>query len=99
MALPDASEYARLPYPFLRDGADEAAALEALDGAIAILVEGPALDAAIEAATARLDFEEQQRLVKRKLEFESRLRHMASARDKGNPGDTAAEAAGNKTAD
>ena len=54
-------------------------AAPALATAVAMLVEEPMLEAAIMAATERFDFEEQQRLVKRKLEFDSRLRQMAGA--------------------
>ena len=48
-----------------------------------MLVERPVLEAALQAATARFDadpdgaFAEQQRLLKRKLEFDTRLRQMA----------------------
>ena len=52
-----------------------------------ILAEEPALDAAIEAATARLDFDKQQRLLKRKLEFNARLRQMAGARAASSSGE------------
>jgi DNA primase len=50
--------------------------------AASLLVERPALETALAAATARFAtdpegaFAEQQRLLKRKLEFESRLRHI-----------------------
>ena len=53
---------------------------------MSLLVERPALEAALAAATARFEtdpecaFAEQQRLLKRKLDFEERLRHMASKR-------------------
>ncbi|HMO69341.1 MAG TPA: toprim domain-containing protein, partial [Novosphingobium sp.] len=80
LAAPQPEDFARIRFPFVEAGADPAAAADALAVAIAILVEEPALDAAIEDATARLDFEEQQRLLKRKLEFNARLRQMASAR-------------------
>ena len=55
--------------------------------AIELLVERPALETALADATERLNREftdeayaEQQRLLKRKLEFDSRLGQMASAR-------------------
>ena len=54
-----------------------------LTEAITLLVERPAIDAALAAATRRFDsdpegaFEEQQRLLKRKLAFEQRLLQMA----------------------
>jgi len=74
------------PFSFLLEGSDPGAAREDLAEAVALLVERPALDAAIAAATARFDsdpegaFAEQQRLRKRKLEFESRLGQMARKR-------------------
>jgi DNA primase len=52
--------------------------------AIALLVEAPAIEAALAAATARFEvdpegaFAEQQRLLKRKLEFDARLRQMGA---------------------
>ena len=78
---PDNSRYA-----FLVEGADPRAAREDLAEAVSLLVERPALDAALAAATARFEsdpeaaFAEQQRLLKRKLAFDSRLRQMASRR-------------------
>ena len=76
---PAPSLLAQIPFPFVREGVDRAEAAPALSIAVAMLVEEPKLDAAINAATERFDFEEQQRLVKRKLEFDSRLRLMAGA--------------------
>ena len=76
---PSPSLLAQIPFPFVREGVDRAEAAPALSVAVAMLVEEPKLDAAINAATERFDFEEQQRLVKRKLEFDSRLRLMAGA--------------------
>jgi DNA primase len=78
---PDSSRYA-----FLHEGADPLAAREDLAEAVSLLVERPALDAALAAATARFAtdpeaaFAEQQRLLKRKLAFEKRLGLMASRR-------------------
>ena len=92
--LPSPDDYARIRYPFVVDEVSREVATEALATAISILVEGPELEAALAAATARLDFEEQQRLLKRKLEFEARLRQMASARaalPSGNAPNTMAE--------
>ena len=80
LAIPQPAEFTRIRYPFGVEGVDRALAVDALAVAIGILVEEPELDAAIELATIRLDFEEQQRLLKRKLEFNARLRLMASAR-------------------
>lgn len=81
-------------YPFLVDGTEPAVAVEALAAAIMILAEEPMLDAAIEAATVRFEceptdetFDEQQRLLKRKLEFDSRLRQMAGARAASSSGE------------
>lgn len=72
-------------YTFLMEGTDPQAAREDLAEAVALLVEGPAIEAAIVDATARFEltfeqeaFEEQQRLLKRKLEFQQRLGQMAS---------------------
>ena len=73
-------------FSFLLEGSDPKVAHEDLAEAIALLVERPALDAAIAEATARFDsdpdgaFDEQQRLRKRKLEIESRLGQMARKR-------------------
>jgi DNA primase len=73
-------------YSFLLEGTDPQVAREELAEAVALLVERPALEAAIAAATARFDidpegaFAEQQRLRQRKLEIESRLGHMARKR-------------------
>lgn len=78
---PDSSRYA-----FLDEGADPRAAREDLAEAVSLLVERPALEAALAAATARFAtdpeaaFAEQQRLLKRKLAFEKRLGLMASRR-------------------
>ena len=85
-SVPQPEDYARIPFPFVGEDADPGDATEGLAVAIAILVEEPAIDAAIEDATARLDFEEQQRLLKRKLEFATRLRQMAGARNSVSPG-------------
>jgi DNA primase len=87
LAAPAPGEYARVPYPFVSPAAEAAEAAESLAAAISMLVEEPALEAAIQAATERLDFDEQQRLVKRKLELNARLRQMASARAATPPGD------------
>ena len=81
---PDSSRYA-----FLHEGADPQAAREELAEAVSLLVERPALEAALAAATARFAtdpeaaFAEQQRLLKRKLAFEKRLGLMASRRAAG----------------
>ncbi len=78
---PDKSRFA-----FLDEGADPQDAREDLAEAVSLLVERPALDAALAAATARFEtdpeaaFAEQQRLLKRKLAFEKQLGLMASRR-------------------
>jgi DNA primase len=81
IAPPDNTRFA-----FLGESIDPIAARDDLAEAVSLLVERPALDAALKAATARFEtdpegaFTEQQRLLKRKLEFESRLGQMASKR-------------------
>ncbi|MDN3645502.1 DNA primase [Pontixanthobacter aestiaquae] len=73
-------------FSFLREGTDPKAACDDLAEAVSLLVERPALEAALAAATARFEtdpegaFTEQQRLLKRKLEFEQRLGQMVSER-------------------
>ena len=73
-------------FSFLVEGTDPRTAREDLAEAVALLVERPAIEAAIAAATARFEtdpegaFAEQQRLRQRKLEIESRLGHMARKR-------------------
>ena len=73
-------------FSFLREGIDPKAACDDLAEAVSLLVERPALEAALAAATARFEtdpegaFAEQQRLLKRKLEFETRLGQMVSER-------------------
>ncbi len=81
IAPPDNTRFA-----FLGGGIDPTAARDDLSEAVSLLVERPALEAALAAATARFEtdpegaFAEQQRLLKRKLEFESRLGQMATKR-------------------
>ena len=81
IAPPDNTRFA-----FLGEGIDPIAARDDLAEAVALLVERPALEAALSAATARFEtdpegaFAEQQRLLKRKLEFETRLGQMAGKR-------------------
>ena len=82
IASPDKNRFA-----FLREGTDPQVAREMLAEAVSLLVDRPALEAALAAATARFEtdpegaFAEQQRLLKRKLEFEARLGQMASMRN------------------
>ena len=87
LAAPAPEEYASLRFGFLADDIPPEQARAELAQAIGLLVERPALEAALAAATARFEqdlsegaYAEQQRLLKRKLEFDSRLRQMASAR-------------------
>ncbi|MEZ5748582.1 MAG: DNA primase [Caenibius sp.] len=78
-----------LPFSFLALDADETDARSALANAVGLLIERPALEAALARATARFEsdpegaFAEQQRLLKRKLEFEARLGQMAQQRAAG----------------
>jgi DNA primase len=87
LAAPLAQEYASLRFGFLADDVPEAQARAELAQAVGLLVERPALEAALAEATSRFErdlsegaYAEQQRLLKRKLEFDARLRQMASAR-------------------
>ena len=87
LAAPTPEEYADLRFGFLAESLPAEQARPELAQAIGLLVERPALEAALAAATARFEqdlsegaYAEQQRLLKRKLEFDSRLRQMASAR-------------------
>ncbi len=101
MAAPDPVEYAALPLGFLVDDVAVDQAREGLAQAVGLLIERPALEAALAEATSRFErdvsdgaYAEQQRLLKRKLEFDARLRQMASARIAAPTG-----AASQKTAD
>jgi DNA primase len=85
LEIPGTAEYSGLRFGFLNTetGADQAA--EDLAQAVDLLVERPILDEALAQATARFEselseeaFADQQRLLKRKLEFDSRLRQMAT---------------------
>ena len=73
-------------FAFLDKGTDPVDAREDLAEAVSLLVERPALEVALAEATARFEtdpegaFADQQRLLKRKLEFEARLGQMASRR-------------------
>ncbi|HQA18347.1 MAG TPA: DNA primase [Novosphingobium sp.] len=87
LVAPNPAEYASLPFAFLAADAEPALAGESLAQAVGLLVERPALEAALAEATVRFErdlsegaYAEQQRLLKRKLEFDARLRQMASAR-------------------
>lgn len=85
LEVPTTAEYSGLRFGFLAPDANAQQAAEELGQAIELLVERPLLEAALAQATARFEselsedsFVEQQRLRKRKLEFDSRLRQMAT---------------------
>jgi DNA primase len=87
LATPVPEDYAMMRFGFLAGDVPADQARAELAQAVGLLVERPALDAALAEATARFEsdlsegaFAEQQRLLQRKLEFDERLRHMASAR-------------------
>lgn len=83
--LSGAGSPGRLPFGFLDDDADPVRAREALAQAVTLLVERPALNEAIAVASARFAidpegaWQEQERLRKRKLEFDRRLGQVASS--------------------
>ncbi|MEW9853937.1 DNA primase [Novosphingobium rhizovicinum] len=83
--LPGSGAWSDVRFGFLQPDAQENQAKAELAQAIELLVERPALEAALARATARFEselseeaFGEQQRLLKRKLEFDNRLRQMAT---------------------
>ena len=85
LEVPGTAEYSDLRFSFLHPEASEDQAASDLAQAVDLLVERPVLEAALAQATARFEselseeaFAEQQRLLKRKLEFDSRLRQMAT---------------------
>ena len=85
--VPEPAAYSGLRFGFLAIEISEKQAADELQQAIGLLVERPALEAALGEATARFEaeltdeaYEEQQRLLKRKLEFDTRLRQMAAQR-------------------
>lgn len=87
ISLPLSDDQTRLRLPFVIDGHDADGARHALYEAIALLVEQPALETALAAAMKRYEQDltdearlEHERLRKRKLEFDARLRQMAGAR-------------------
>ena len=86
LAAPTPTEYTGLRFGFLAAESDARQAAAELAQAIELLVERPALEAALQEATERHkreftdeSFAEQQRLLKRKLEFDARLRQMANS--------------------
>lgn len=85
LELPGTAEYSGLRFGFLAPDADAEQAAAELAQAIDLLIERPVLEAALAQATTRFEnelsdeaFSEQQRLLKRKLEFDNRLRQMAT---------------------
>ena len=85
LEVPRTAEYSGFRFGFLAPGANAEHAAAELAQAIDLLVERPVLEAALAQATARFEsevsdetFAEQQRLLKRKLEFDKRLRQMAT---------------------
>ena len=86
MAVPGPAEYAGLRFGFLGQDVSAPQASASLAQAIGLLVERPALETALAEATARYEREftdeayaEQQRLLKRKLEFDARLGQVANS--------------------
>ncbi|QGN53884.1 DNA primase [Novosphingobium sp. Gsoil 351] len=83
---PAIRDYAGLPFAFLAEDADPAAARADLAEAMALLVERPALEAALAAAEKRFAedpegaFAEQQRLLQTRLALERRMMQRATAR-------------------
>lgn len=95
-ASPEPEDYAGMRFGFLSREADAQAASAELASAIDLLVERPALESALAEATERLEtdlsdeaYAEQQRLLKRKLEFEARLRQMAETKTAPPPNERA----------
>ncbi|WP_066556422.1 DNA primase [Croceicoccus bisphenolivorans] len=86
LALPDRESIGGMKFAFLSDQPGEPEATRELVQAIELLVEKPAIEIALAEATARFAedpegaYAEQQRLLKRKLEFERRLMQMAATR-------------------
>ncbi|MFT4028094.1 MAG: DNA primase [Novosphingobium sp.] len=101
ISLPSKDDQTRLRLPFVIDGHDADGARRALREAVGLLVEQPALETALAEAMKRYEADltdearlEHERLRKRKLEFDARLRQMASARaadPSGNAPKTMAE--------
>lgn len=86
LVLPQFFDQTGVSFAFLDDTATSDRAQAELGDVIAVLVERPAIEAALAEATERFEremsesaFAEQQRLRLRKLEFDSRMRHMAGA--------------------
>ncbi|OCC24738.1 DNA primase [Croceicoccus estronivorus] len=86
-------------YSFLMEDQNPQSAREDLAEAVAMLVERPAIEAALAAATARFEIDpegaiaEQQRLRQRKLALEERLRQLARQRVAGSTQEDSSPAA------
>ncbi|MCK9543404.1 MAG: DNA primase [Novosphingobium sp.] len=87
LSAPAPDDYAGLRFGFLLPDAEPGAAADELAMAIGLLAERPAIELALAEATRRLEqefseeaFAEQQRLRKRKLAFDARLRLLAGER-------------------
>jgi DNA primase len=86
LAAPAAADYAGLRFAFLHDDAEPGAARADLAEAMALLVERPAIDAALTAAERRFAddpegaYAEQQRLLQTRLALERRMMQRAAAR-------------------
>jgi DNA primase len=90
LAVPAPEDHGGAHFGFLADDADPEQAAVELAQAVGLLVERPALTAALAEATARFErdmtegaYSEQQRLLKRKLEIEARVMQMAGATGEG----------------
>lgn len=95
LALPVADDFLGVSTDFLAESFSSAEARASLQEAISLMVERPAIEAALAQATERHErefsdetFAQQQALRKRLLEFDARLRHMASARAAPETGPT-----------
>ena len=90
LKVPAVADYAGLPFAFLVEGADPAEARADLAEAMALLVERPALEAALAAAERRFAedpegaWAEQQRLLQTRLALERRMMQRATARAGGD---------------
>jgi DNA primase len=85
LELPGPAAWSDLRFGFLQPDVDASQAKSELAQAVELLLERPVLEAALARATERLEsvfsdeaFVEQQRLRQRKLEFDNRLRQMAT---------------------
>jgi len=75
---PRPEDYAKFRYPFVVEDANPDEATEALAAAIEKLIDEPIVDRELKAATERFDIDEQQRLRKRKLEINDRMKRLTS---------------------